>query len=99
MPCVLFSSKPIYFAYCFVRLKSHCHELSQSRWEKFLVIRFQLRQGYLYWYIFRANNKFWADIDAFHLSLTIIDANTDIYALHKPHLKDITVQFFFMKAR
>jgi len=37
---------------------------------------------------------FWADTDVFHLSLPITDADTDVFALVKPQLKDITVHFF-----
>jgi len=40
--------------------------------------------------------KFWADIDAFHFSLTITDA--DIFPLLKPQLKDIIVHFFCVQA-
>ena len=53
--CV-FSSKLIYFGFCFVWLKPLCHELSHHCWEKCLVIRLQLSQGYL-WYTFRGNSK------------------------------------------
>jgi len=44
--CVLFSSKLIYLVF-FPMFEPLCHELGQPRWEKFLVIRLQLRQGYL----------------------------------------------------
>jgi len=37
--------------------------------------------------------KFWADIHSFHFSLTIIDADIDIFASHKPQLQ--TLQFIF----
>jgi len=47
MPCVLFSSKLIYFTYCFMWLNPLCRKLGQPRWEKCLVIRLELRQGYL----------------------------------------------------
>jgi len=37
---------------------------------------------------------FLADTDVFHLSLPITDADTDVFALVKPRLKDTTVHFF-----
>jgi len=44
----------------------------------------------------RAIEKFWADTDVFHFSLTITDA--DIFALLKPQLKNISVFFLSMYA-
>jgi len=42
----------------------------------------------------RAISKFWGDTDAFCFSLTVTDADTDIFTLLKLQLKDITVHFF-----
>jgi len=41
-----------------------------------------------------AIEKFSTDTDAFNFSLTIVDADTEIFALLKLQLKDITVHFF-----